>query len=189
MTGWDYYNKYALINRKFHFVCTVLRIYRRAFLLENNLFFKIGIYHEDNLFTPLVCYYAQSVKVIPDLLYVYRIREGSITQSINKKRIFDIVRIANFLSDFFISKSDIEKTIVYREIAGEYFKGFMPEEIKVYGKLDYELKKLIQWDNYKIVSKYPRHKKNYSLLKISPLVFRIYIKIEKVVKRIVKFKL
>jgi len=25
-SGWDYYNQYALVNRKFHFVCTVLRM-------------------------------------------------------------------------------------------------------------------------------------------------------------------
>ena len=38
MSGWEYYNKYALVSRKFHFVCVVLRIYRREFLLDNNLF-------------------------------------------------------------------------------------------------------------------------------------------------------
>jgi len=183
MTGWEYYNKYGLVTRKFHFVCTVLRIYKRSFLLENNLFFKEGIYHEDNLFTPIACYYAQKVKVIPDCLYVYRIREGSITQTVNVKRIFDILIVANTLSDFFILKVEIDKSCVYREIAGEYFSSFTQELIENYGVLDKELIKLINWGNFKEVSVYPRHKRIYKLLKIDPILFRLYLILETWLKR------
>jgi glycosyltransferase involved in cell wall biosynthesis len=179
MTGWNYYNKYALQPRKFHFVCTVLRLYKRTFLLKNNLFFKEGIYHEDNLFTPIACYYAQSVRVIPDTLYVYRIRQGSITQQNDSQRIFDLVQVANQLSAFFIPKDDVDKSILYREIAGEYFKGFMQEERQKYGDNDKQLKQSIDWKLFKSVSIYPRHRRIYMLLKISSLVFRQYLWIEK----------
>lgn len=182
LTGWEYYNKYALVSRKFHFVCTVLRLYRREYLLKNNLFFEEGIYHEDNLFTPLACYYAKSVKVIPDILYVYRIREGSITQNANVQRLFDMITVANKLSDFFIPIRDIDKRQLYREIAGEYFKGFMPQEQKVYGKNDKELKRLINWESFKAVSVYPRHKRIYTLLKLHPLLFSVYYRIESFLK-------
>ncbi len=124
--GWEYYNKYALKSRKFHFVCTVLRLYRREFLLENELFFKKGIYHEDNLFTPVCCYYAKNVKVIPDVLYIYRIREGSITQQPNNhlKRIFDNVRICNILGHFFVPLAGIDKQIIYQVLCNGYFGSF-----------------------------------------------------------------
>lgn len=158
LTGWEYYNKYALVSRKFHFVCTVLRIYRREFILQNNLFFEEGIYHEDNLFTPIACYYAKSVKVIPDILYVYRIRANSITQNFNRKKLLDIVKVANKLAEFFIQIDNLDKKTLYREIAGEYFKGFMPEEIKKYGNNDKVLKKHINWNYYRIVAVYSRHK-------------------------------
>lgn len=183
LTGWEYYNKYALVSRKFHFVCTVLRLYRREYLLKNNLFFKEGIYHEDNLFTPLACYYAKSVKVIPDILYVYRIREGSITQTTNVQRLFDMITVANKLSAFFIPLSGIDKRTVYREIAGEYFKGFMSEERKIYGRNDSELIQKINWESYRTVSLYPRHRRVYGLLSVHPVLFRLYIRLEQLLKR------
>jgi glycosyltransferase involved in cell wall biosynthesis len=182
LSGWEYYNKYALVSRKFHFVCTVLRLYRRECLLKNNLFFEKGIYHEDNLFTPLACYSAQTVKVITDCLYVYRIRKGSIMQSDNVQRLYDLVVVANKLSDFFIPITDIDKTSVYREIAGEYFNGFLPEQIALYGLQDTELIKRIHWQSFKKVSVYPRHKRIFLLLSIHPSLFRLYIRLEKVLK-------
>ena len=183
LTGWEYYNKYALLPRKFHFVCTVLRLYRREYLLKNDLFFEEGIYHEDNLFTPLACYYAQTVKVIPDWLYIYRIRKGSITQTINVQRIFDMITVANKLSDFFIPIRDIDKQQLYKEIAGEYFGAFTSDNVKLFGNQDTEIKKQINWESFKIVSVYPRHRRIYALLKIRPILFRLYLKLELWVKR------
>ena len=78
-SGMDYYNDNALQRRDFAFVCVVLRAYRRSFLVENGFRFKEGIFHEDNLFTPQACYYAQRVRVINNCLYDYRVRGNSIT--------------------------------------------------------------------------------------------------------------
>jgi glycosyltransferase involved in cell wall biosynthesis len=185
LSGWEYYTKYALLPRKFHFVCAVLRLYRREYMLKNNLFFEEGIYHEDNLFTPIACYYAKSVKVIPYCLYVYRIREGSIMQTVSFQRIIDTISVANKLSDFFIPINDIDKSKLYKEIAGEYFGTFMPEINKLYGHRDDEIKKQISWNNFKEVSIYTRHKRIFLLLSIHSILFRIYLKIEKRIKQIV----
>jgi len=182
LNGWEYYCKYALVRRKFHFVCSVLRLYRREYLLKNKLFFEEGIYHEDNLFTPLACYYAQTVKVIPDCLYVYRIRKGSITQSVNVQRLYDMITVANKLSDFFIPISDIDKNNLYREIAGEYFGAFMPEKRKLYGDKDLAIKRIINWNNFKTVSIYARHRRIYLFLSIHSALFRTYIYFEKRIK-------
>ena len=124
LTGWDYYSKYALIPRKFHFVCTVLRLYKREFLLQNKLFFKEGILHEDNLFTPIACYFSQSVQVIPDILYTYRIREGSITQKNSERRVQDMITITNQLSLFFISKNGLSKKTIYNSLSDSYIDLF-----------------------------------------------------------------
>jgi glycosyltransferase involved in cell wall biosynthesis len=121
ISGWDYYNKYALIPRRFHFVTAVLRLYKREFLMKNQLFFREEIYHEDNLFTPICCYFAENVRVIPDILYIYRIREGSITQSENPvatlKRAKDTILIICELTDFFENADNIDKKTVYRQNA------------------------------------------------------------------------
>ena len=179
LTGWEYYNKYALLPRKFHFVCTVLRLYRREYLLKNNLFFEEGIYHEDNLFTPLACYYAKTVRVISHCLYIYRIREGSITQSVNVQRLYDVITVANKLSNFFIPIRDIDKQQLYKEIAGEYFGAFTSDNVKLFGNKDAEIKKKINWGSFKEVSMYPRHRRIYLLLFVSPHLFRAYMWIEK----------
>lgn len=119
-SGMDYYNANALLSRDFPFVCTVLRLYRRVFLEQNNLRFTEGIYHEDNMFTPIVCYYAQKVTVIPDSLYIYRIRPQSIMTTINTRRMTDIVYIANTQTQFFLQMKDVDRTIVFRAITHLY---------------------------------------------------------------------
>ena len=187
LSGWEYYVKYSLLPRKFHFVCAVLRLYRLEYLLKNNLFFEEGIYHEDNLFTPIACYYAQTLKVIPDCLYVYRIREGSITQSVNIQRLYDIIAVANKLSDFFIPIVSINKSTIYREIAGGYIITYIPEKGFFYGYEDRKITKLINWKNFKSVSIYPRHRRLYLLLHIHPLLFRIYFVIEKRAKEVMTY--
>ena len=181
LTGWEYYNKYALVGRKIHFLPVWQRVYKKEFIFQNNLFFKEGIYHEDNLFTPIACYYAKKVKVIPDVLYFYRIRQGSIMQQNDFKRLKDIIQIANSLADFFIP-ININKQIIYREIAGEYFNGFTAGNKAIYGNVDKVLGKIINWDYFKTVATYPRHKRICFLLKIHPILFRIYMKLEQIVK-------
>lgn len=183
LTGWQYYSKYAIKSRKFHFVCVVLRLYLREFIISNNLFFEVGILHEDNLWVPQMCYYAEKVDVIPNLLYYYRIREGSKMRNISSKKIFDTIKVANRLAEFFIPKTDIDKSVVYREIAGEYFSVFMSDKEEAY-RGDYSVvEPLINWDSYKAVSLYPRHRRIYRLLSISPRLFRLYLGVEKLLKR------
>ena len=123
-TGWEYYNENALQSRRFPFVCVVLRLYRRKFLMEKKLYFTEGIYHEDNMFTPYVCLYAQATKVVNESLYVYRIRGGSITTQPKLKNIQDKLWIANEQAHFFLNQSDISKTIVCRAITHLYHNVF-----------------------------------------------------------------
>lgn len=119
-SGMDYYNENALQHRDFAFVCVVLRAYKRSFLTENNLVFKAGIFHEDNLFTPIACYCAQKVRQIKDCLYDYRLRSNSITTTVDFRRLRDLMSTANELASFFIPKSGFDKTVVYRAITHHY---------------------------------------------------------------------
>ena len=173
ISGWDYYQKHALESRKFAFVCVVLRLYRRQFLQENKLKFTEGIYHEDNMFTPVVCYYAKKVKVISDCLYDYRVRGNSIMTTRSIKHNKDILFIANTLSEFFISKADIDKTVVYRALTQHYqsvFKDTKPEDDKV-------LLPMVNWELYKTVSRTKmRHRVLYLALRVSPRMFRRILK-------------
>lgn len=63
-----------------------LYAYRREFLLENNLRFLEGILHEDVEFTPRALLKCGKIVEIPDCLYHYMIREGSISTQKNKEK-------------------------------------------------------------------------------------------------------
>lgn len=157
-SGMDYYNENALSNRDFAFVCVVLRAYKREFLLSHELWFKEGIFHEDNLFTPLACYYAKRVKVIDVCLYDYRVRANSITTTGNVKRLRDLLETANTLAAFFISKEGFVKTTVYRAITHHFQAVFLnaPKSEKK------ELYRLCDWHLYRKVSRTKlRHRLNY----------------------------
>ncbi len=157
-SGMTYYNENALLHRDFAFVCVVLRAYKRSLLFTNNLFFKEGIFHEDNLFTPQVCYFAKTIRVIDECLYDYRVRANSITTTTNPKRLSDLLGTANELAAFFVSKNDFDKTTVYRAITHHYQVVFMNasgKDLKLY-------KRLCNWKLYREVSRTKiRHIKNY----------------------------
>jgi glycosyltransferase involved in cell wall biosynthesis len=167
--GWSYYNHHALEARAVPFVCVWQRCYRREFLRENNLQFREGILHEDNDFTPRVCLKARSVKVIPDVLYHYRLRDGSIMthRGINNKE--SLVLIANELSNFFAHESDIDKTTVYRSLTQYYQMAFIDNTPDI----DKQLLPLIDWECYHRVSRTKlRHRLQYTAMRLSPSLFR-----------------
>ncbi|MBO0487240.1 glycosyltransferase [Vagococcus fluvialis] len=86
-----------------------LRIYKKDFIIKNNLFFKFGRLHEDEEWTPRVMVCAKSVYVTHFIFYNYIIREGSITQKKNKnKNGLDIIKSMNELDSFFIKNNEIE---------------------------------------------------------------------------------
>ena len=62
------------------------KLVRRDFVTDNNLFFKEGIIHEDNLWSFQSFHLAQKVVTIPEQTYYYLIRPGSIMTSLNLER-------------------------------------------------------------------------------------------------------
>lgn len=176
MGGLDYWERYCLKASAIPSASACMRLYRRAFLDAHNLRFEEGIYHEDNLFTPLAASKAGKVKVTSLVAYVYRQRQGSIMTSSNPKRSRDIIFVANKLSDYF-GCVEAPHPNINRYIAGLYFRVFMAEE-KLASVLEKELLTLIDWEAMKKVCTYPRHRRLYRLLRCSPMVMRFYLKME-----------
>lgn len=87
--------------------CGVFYIIRRSFLLENGLKFMPGIYHEDSEFTPRLLYTAESVVVIPEILYTVIHEPYSITQIPRAKRAFDYLIVAESLYKFAVERGII----------------------------------------------------------------------------------
>lgn len=167
--GWNYYNRHALEHHEVPFVCVWQRCYRREFLEENNLRFREGILHEDNEFTPRACLKSKRVKVIPDVLYNYRIRPGSIMTTRGLRSKESLITIGNELSALFAKEDGIDKTIVYQALTQCYQMAFIANTREE----DRKLKQLVDWRCYRRVSRTkPRHSINYSLLRTSPTLFR-----------------
>lgn len=179
-SGWDYYNRYVLRSRKFHFVSAVLRLYRKDFLLHNKLLFKEGIFHEDNLFTPLACYHAKSVRVVNIDAYHYRIRPGSITQTHSFKRISDKISITNELCAFFIPLHGLDKRKLYRVLASDYLGVFIGLNSGEYNFSD--IRSLIDYRSFREVGITPRHRLMFYLVMIHPSLLIFYIKLVKVIR-------
>ena len=164
--GMQYYNENALEPRDFAFVCVVLRVYSRVFLMRNRLYFDDDITYEDNLWVPITLYFAQSVTVIPDVLYIYRIREGSKMQEVSLKRKLDLLKVANRLAGFFIPKVGFDKTVVYRAITHHYQSVFSCDS----SRDRKELGRLCDWKKYRSVSwTKPKHIVNYLINRINSL--------------------
>ena len=91
--------------------CGVFNVFKRSFLLNNSLSFIPGIYHEDDEFTPRVLYNAQTVKVVPEVLYTVYRDPNSITQVPRPKRAFDYLTVAESLSRFIEAKGEKDTNI------------------------------------------------------------------------------
>ncbi len=73
-------------------------VFKKAFLIGNNITFKKGIYFEDCLFTPLVLSRSKQCAFFNTTAYIYRLRGNSITtSSISEKKLSDSIIVAEEL--------------------------------------------------------------------------------------------
>lgn len=89
------------MKRKCFYISVWKNLYRKDFLVNNQLFFEKGILHEDNLFTPIAFCLAKSVRYSQEYFYFYRQTNNlSITKTKNQKRYIDLLFIAEKLLEF-----------------------------------------------------------------------------------------
>ena len=95
--------------------CGVFWVFRKDFLRKNNLRFMPGVFHEDAEFTPRMLYAANTVKVIPEVLYTVYRDPNSITQVPRPKRAFDYLTVSESLSRFVMDNHE-ERTAIGKAI-------------------------------------------------------------------------
>lgn len=83
-------------------------MYRKRLIEENKLYFKEGILHEDELFTPQIFIKANNISIYPKNFYIYRQRQGSIIHTKNDNKGKDLEYIYKQLLDKYIDIEDIE---------------------------------------------------------------------------------
>lgn len=107
VTGKDYLKKELRFGVMYMAAC--LNLYKRSFLIENELEFKVGLLHEDEQFTPRVFLNAKQVIGTDIIFYNYRIREGSITTSKdNIKNAEHLMKICKELEGIYRNIDDVE---------------------------------------------------------------------------------
>ena len=127
------------------------KLYRRDFLIKENIRFIDGLLYEDIMFHFCCMMKAQKIYCITDKLYIYRIRNNStMTKNLDGKNIMDYFRIICYLGQYYLSHSfdaEFEKAIekyihnVYRDFLNAYRKYRTAND-------GYELKKYMTDRNY-----------------------------------------
>ncbi len=92
------------------------RIYRREFILNNNLFFKEGITFEDIIWSPQVAYKAKKAVCVPKADYYYRYNEKSIVAtSIKNPEKQKNIRSAHEFYNEFVLKNKLKVPLAWEK--------------------------------------------------------------------------
>lgn len=148
-------------------------IVKRQILMENNLFFIKGIFHEDEEWTPKLLASVDRVYNLKENILFYRQRENSIMSSLKYKNLLDIFIIIKVLEEYKKSLIDIDKQNFICERIFVLYKGILLRfnKITLNKNQKKEIKKLL-----KIVRKNLSSKKEIEnkILKYFPLDFLLY---------------
>ena len=99
MTGRDMY--ISAVNNKTFCSSTCFQLVRKEFLTENNISFVEGIVYEDNIFNIQTLLSAKRAAYRNIILYLRRIREGSVvTSTVTKHRIYSLFTVLNKFEEF-----------------------------------------------------------------------------------------
>lgn len=98
--------------------CAPFTIYKREFLIKNNLAFYKGIFHEDNEFTYRAYYFLERLGFTNEIFYFVFQNQNSITRSFNPKKSHDRIIVANSLSKF-MENIDKAYSIIYHNQVGQ----------------------------------------------------------------------
>lgn len=100
-----------------------MNLYKRTYLLKNDLFFKKGILHEDMEILPRLFFYADSVLYLNFDFYYYVIRNTSIMGSLNKNKSFS--NIIDIYSDWKKQFDQLQNLKLRRALYGALIRYFL----------------------------------------------------------------
>lgn len=166
--GWSYFCRHRLEATDIHFVCIWQRAYRRQFLMDNNLRFADGLRRaEDDLFTTQAMLRAKSVKTITACLYIYRMRQGSITRTVDPALEADSRRAHHMLEMLFLPMEDIDKRVIYQVLASNYITRLAKDDTLTPD----------EWNRFRQECVTPRHRSLYRLAHLHPVLLQLYSKL------------
>jgi CDP-glycerol glycerophosphotransferase (TagB/SpsB family)/glycosyltransferase involved in cell wall biosynthesis len=109
---------------------SVNKIYKRSFLNKHKLRFPEGIHYEDIVFTGQAYFLAESISIIPEPIYYWRVVENASVKSISNRRFefanFENRIVAHRLLDKFMNENGFQ---LYRNIKNNRF---LRHDLKLY---------------------------------------------------------
>lgn len=156
------------------------KLYRRDFLIKNNIEFKEGIWFEDLEFTFRAFYYSNKITKVDTLFYGYRQRSNSIMTTISEK-ILDKMEVMEGLKIFLIEKNSLEKNII----------GYNALYIKMYLSIIYScLKNTNDYREIEIIINKTKKYENFYNKVIKNIILNRYLrKSEKIAMILIKYKI
>lgn len=161
-------------------------IVSRKFINEYNLRFKTGFLHEDVEWTSLLCIYGQRFGYFEPIWYYHRMnRPNSITNTMNEKRIIDVMKISyDCIEGIYSLKLNSlniqEKNIIINRIMSSFYSTLFKSVFLEDKKIDIISNEL--YSMKKILNYVPKFKYKLFVLSIKILGFKRTIKIAKYIK-------
>lgn len=90
------------------------RLIRRELIIQNDLFFKEGIIHEDNYWTFFLAKHVNRMAICKEKIYNYRLTPGSITNKVNVEK--ETFAFKTMITDFCNNIDRFEKGAQKRDI-------------------------------------------------------------------------
>lgn len=128
-----------------------LNFIRRELLMKNNLDFKEGLIHEDELFTPQLYALANTMMYIPRMFFHRRVRQGSIMTSVKIEKTLDVLQyIIVELCKFAKAHSSARTVVLLRcydlfSHAENLKRDYLKQQIPDYWK---KVKREYKWFNF-----------------------------------------
>ena len=144
-------------------------LYNKELLDKNKIYFREGIYHEDEEFTPRVLLTAEKVAIYKKEFYGYRQRENSImTSGNNLKKGKDLIQIAEVLATYIEKIENLE----LKQKFGERISGFI-----IFQAFKYKFNDLSD-TQIDIVNKYSYSKNMRIRAKLMKIILKLFYYVE-----------
>lgn len=145
------------------------KLWRTAMFTNHGIRFPEAQYFEDLATTPRVLRYARDIRVIPDPLYCYVVREGSITHSTSPRHIIDHFKVYDLLTDFLASEGLLER---YRSELIEMIGKTLNYHTRFVIESDMSAEKCQQYMRYMLMLKLAYLEHNDKLRTLEPSVLQ-----------------
>lgn len=153
------------------------KIYKTEMLIDNNILFPENLFYEDNIFCPIVSYYANSFGIVSECLYYYfQDNEMATTKRKNSDHHYDRIKTSEMLREWFLtndSQGKYSEEVDYLYIKLNYINT-INTLLSQYDKINYRKIREVRDD---FLSKLPTYYNNSYYIRLYPWYKRFMLRV------------